>query len=47
MGYQGRDTWKLFEKDVYNLQFEEDYLEDADMAAYGSYFLYELNNSTK
>ena len=35
------------EKDVYNYQFDDELMEDADMKAYGSYYLYEMNNSTK
>ena len=47
VGYQGRDTWKKFEQDVYVLQNNEDFMDKAELKAHGSYFLYELNNSTK
>lgn len=47
VGYQGRDAWKQFERDVFVLQNNNDLMEAAELKAYGSYFLYELNNSTK
>lgn len=46
-GYQGRDLYKMMEKDVYRAQFDDALMEQAEMQAYGAYFLYELNNSTK
>ena len=46
-GYMGRDTWKAMEKDVYKAQFSDSKMDKADMQAYGAYFLYEMNNSTK
>jgi hypothetical protein len=49
-GFKGRDAFKQLKKDVYDAQFYEP-LEDSPMynttRAYGSYFLYEMNNSTK
>lgn len=49
-GYQGRDAYKDFKQDVYDAQFLE-VPPDSPLAnttlAYGSYFLYEMNNSTK
>lgn len=49
-GYQGRDAYKEFKRDVYSAQsYEPDF--DSPLynttRAYGSYFLYEMNNSTK
>ena len=47
VGYQGRDVWKQMEKDAYELQFDEDLMDEVEHQAYGAYFLYEMNNSTK
>lgn len=36
------------EKDVYNMQFNDDLMdEEADLKGFGAYYLYEMNNSTK
>ena len=48
VGYQGRDAFKIMENQTYEYQFSDEFMDDgADMKAYGSYFLYEMNNSTK
>ena len=30
VGYQGRDTWKQMEKDVYSLQFDDELMDQVD-----------------
>ena len=49
-GYQGRDAYKDFKHDVFDAQkldYQEDSLLSNTSLAYGAYFLYEMNNSTK
>ena len=47
VGFEGRDAWKAMERKAYDYQFDDEFMDEADLKAYGAYFLYELNNSTK
>ena len=50
-GYQGRDVYKQIQTDTYEAQdYDIETLGDQfkdTVPSYGSYFLYEMNNSTK